>query len=316
VAVTRPATTAPSTRSARLGLTAIALAAAGWALAAIVARRLFDSGVSPLDLSAARSVIAGLGLAPVLFRSHITDRLPVLHVICLGLSIALVNATYYLAIERLPVAVAIVLQYTAPVLVVGWTALIWRRPLSGEVLVALVAAVVGVVLVVELLGGDVGALSAAGIGFGLASAVLFGAYSLLAEPASRVYGALGAMARAFAIASIFWVLVQVLRGPPQELLIWRNAPEILFVGIAGTLLPFLLYVWGIGRVRAERATIAATLEPVFAAAAAWIWLGQTLKLTQLLGGVLVLGAVLLLQRRFFVRDYGFRKSRRKNEPQS
>jgi drug/metabolite transporter, DME family len=314
--MSHPGLTAPATRSARLGFTAIALAAAGWALAAIVARRLFDSGVSPLDLSAARSVIAGLGLAPALLRSHGTDRLPVPHVICLGLSIALVNAAYYLAIERLTVAVAIVLQYTAPALVVGWTALIWRRPPSREILVALVAAVVGVVLVVELVGGDVGGLSAAGVGFGLASAVLFGAYSLLAEAASRVYGALGAMARAFAVASTFWVLVQFLRGPPEELLIWRNVPEILFVGIVGTLLPFLLYVWGIGRVRAERATIAATLEPVFAAAAAWVWLGQTLTLTQLLGGMLVLGAVLLLQRRFFVPDYGYRKSQRKNEFES
>jgi DME family drug/metabolite transporter len=151
------------------------------------------------------------------------------------------------------------------------------------------------VLIVQLVGGQIGALSPAGVGFGLASALLFAAYSLLAEPASHVYGALGAMARAFVVASVFWVLVQILRGWPQGIFRFENVPEILFVGIAGTLLPFLLYVWGISRVRAERATIAATLEPVFAAAAAWVWLNQALSFMQLLGGALVLGAVCVLQ---------------------
>jgi drug/metabolite transporter, DME family len=293
--MSHPGLTLSLSRSARLGFGAIALAAAGWAVAAIVARRLFDAGVSPLDLSAARSVIAGLGLVPVLLARRPTRRFPVAHVVALGLSIALVNAAYYLAIERLSVAVAIVLQYTAPAIVVGWTALIQQRRPSNEIVLALIAAVIGVVLIVQLVGGQIGALSPAGVGFGLASALLFATYSLLAEPASHVYGALGAMARAFVVASVFWVLVQILRGWPQGIFRFENVPEILFVGIAGTLLPFLLYVWGISRVRAERATIAATLEPVFAAAAAWVWLNQALSFMQLLGGALVLGAVCVLQ---------------------
>lgn len=271
------------------------MAAAGWATAAIVARRLFDVGVSPLDLSAARSVIAGVGLAPVLFRSRARVNLVTPRVVWLGLSIALVNAAYYLAIERLSVAVAIVLQYTAPALVVGWTVVTQRRLPSTEVVVALIAAVAGVALIVEIVGSAVGALDRAGVAFGLASAVLFATYSLLADSASRNYGAIGAMARAFTVASGFWLIVQIIRGWPQELFATNNVPEVLFVGIAGTLIPFLAYVWGISRVRAERATIAATLEPVFAAAAAWVWLGQTLSLMQLLGGALVVAAVCVLQ---------------------
>lgn len=291
-----PVETIDSHRPARLGYVAIGLAAGGWAVAAIAARRLFEAGVEPFDLSAARSIIAGIGLAPAFLGSRkTTGHLPQVYLVGFGLSIALVNAVYYLAIERLPVAVAIVLQYTAPALVVGWAALVSRRAPSRDVMAALVLAVVGVALVVELVGGEFTSLNGAGIVFGFMSAALFATYSLLAERAARVYGALGAMARAFLVASVFWIIFEIPRAWPQELFAPKNLPDVLFVGIGGTLLPFLLYVWGIRQIRAERATIAATLEPVFAATAAWIWLGQTLSVVQLVGGALVLVAVAMLQ---------------------
>jgi drug/metabolite transporter (DMT)-like permease len=289
-------------QQARLGFGAIALAACGWAIAAIVARRLFDDGVAPADLSAARSVITAVGLGVVLRRATpARGRLARIHIIALGLSIALVNVAYYLAIERLSVAVAIVLQYTAPALVVGWTTIIRRRPPSVDVLVALVGAVVGVALVAQVIGGEVTTLDGAGVLFGLSSAVLFATYSLLAEPAGRALGALEATARAFLVAGCFWIVVEIFRGWPNELFAADHLVDVMFVSIAGTLLPFLLYVWGIGQVSAERATIAATLEPVFAAAAAWVWLGQGLSVLQSLGGALVLVAIWVLQIKGTIR---------------
>ena len=292
--------TDPGTRdgSTILGFAAIATAAFGWAVAAVVARRLFDDGVEPFELSAARSVIAALGLSFIFLRpNHIRRPVPAARIVVLGLSIALVNLVYYLAIERLSVAIALVLQYTAPVLVVTWTALARRQTPSRDITIALLSAVAGVALVVELIGGEIDSLSVAGLAFGFASAIFFACYSLLAESVGRTYGAVGAMARAFAIAAAFWILFQIPRGWPDELFTTSNVPRVLFVGVAGTLAPFLLYVWGIGRVRAERATITATLEPVFAAGAAWLWLNQSLTPTQIVGGLLVLGAVCVLQLR-------------------
>jgi DME family drug/metabolite transporter len=74
-----------------------------------------------------------------------------------------------------------------------------------------------------------------------------------------------------------------------------NLPEVAFVGVAGTLVPFFLFTWGVGRIRAERAAIAATLEPVIAAVVAWAWLGQHLSGLQVVGGALVVAAVVSLQ---------------------
>lgn len=127
-----------------------------------------------------------------------------------------------------------------------------------------------------------------------AAAVFFSIYTVLSEDAGAAFGTIGAMFRGFVIASVFWVLFQIPRGWPSTLTDVDTVPKVLFVGIGGTLLPFLLYVWGIGHVRAERAAIAATLEPPLGGLIAWVWLGQTLLPAQIAGGLLVIGAILLL----------------------
>lgn len=277
------------------------MAAALWAVAASVARNLFDSGVPPIELVQARALIGavGLGLIPGAWRQAAkgAGSASWFHVVGLGLSIAAVNAAYYLAIERLAVAVAIVLQYTAPALVVAWVAVRTRRRPETVVLVALFGAVAGVVLASELLAGDIGTLDGVGIALGLAAAVMFATYTLLSQSVAAAYGPLGALARAFAVAALVWIVFQIPRGVPESLIERANIPEVLFVGIAGTILPFILYLWGITKVAAERAAIAATLEPVLAGVVAWIWLGQTLSPMQLAGGALALGAVGMLQAR-------------------
>lgn len=281
-------------------LLAIAAAALFWAVAATVARDLFDNGVPPIQLVEARAVLSALGLAliPASWRSRGRSvAAPGWIVVALGASIALVNAAYYTAISRLAVAVAIVLQYLGPGMVVAWTAFTSRRRPSTEVLIAVILAFTGVVFVSEVLGGDVGSVDLVGLGAGLASAVFFAAYTLQSERAAARYGSIGAVFRAFAAASLLWVLYQAPQGWPAPLFQPQNLPKVLFVGIVGTLMPFLLYVWAVGRLRSERAVIAATLEPLFAGIVAWLWLGQVLSVMQIAGGVLILGAVLYLQLR-------------------
>ncbi|MFP5298771.1 MAG: EamA family transporter [Actinomycetota bacterium] len=96
------------------GLLAIAAAAVLWAVAANVARSLFDDGVPPVELAASRAwiALAGLGLLRP-WRVSPARGLSRPRLVGLGLAIALVNAVYYIAIQRLDVAVAIVLEYTA-----------------------------------------------------------------------------------------------------------------------------------------------------------------------------------------------------------
>jgi len=278
------------------GLVAVAAAAVLWAVSASVAGSLFADGVEPLHLTEARSLITLVGLVLLRpWRLPAKGRLGPRWLLALGLAIGLVNAAYYIAIDRLAVAVAIVIQYMAPAVVVVGAAVQRRTAPSPDVLVALIVALTGVALVAGVGAGELADTDAIGVAAALASAVLFGSYTLISERAGAVYGAVGTMFRAFAVSTGFWILFQVFRGWPAELVAPENLPRVVFVGIAGTLVPFLLYLWGIGRVRAERAVIAATLEPPAAAIVAWVWLGQTLTVSQLFGGAMVLVAIISLQ---------------------
>lgn len=281
----------------RLGYLAVAAAAALWAVAAVVARRLFDAGVSPVELTESRAVLALAGFSLLRTSWRRPELRPRWVIVALGVALALVNATYYVAVSRIPVAAALVIQYTAPALIVGWTSLTARRLPPREVTGALAAALVGVVLVVDLPGSVSGGVDRLGVLVAISSAVFFASYTVLAERAGGSYGPAGAMFRGFAVAALLWLAYQAPRGIPSELLERSNLPEVLYVGVAGTLLPFLLFTWGLQRVRAERASIAATLEPVIAAVVAWIWLDQTLTGVQVAGGMLVVGAVVSLQLR-------------------
>lgn len=288
----------PSASGTRIGLLAIAAAASLWALGAVVAADLFEAGITPFELTEARAVVAALGLAALIARgtrSASGPAMPRSSLIAFGLSIALVTACYYVAIDRLAVAVAIVIQYTAPVLVVTYMALIARKSPSPRVVASLIGAFVGVALVSGFVTSGLGEVDGVGLLAAAGSSVFFASYTILSQQAERAYGPLGAMLRAFLVSAAFWIGVQVFNGWPEKLFAPEHLPQVLFVGIAGTLIPFGLFVWGIGRVRAERASIAATLEPVLAAIAAWVWLDQPLGAVQVVGGILVVGAVLSLQ---------------------
>ena len=281
-----------------LGLLAVVGAAACWGVAAAVAKDLFEAGVEPIELAQARSYVAAIGfsLLPGAWSGGVgVDRRSAPALVGLGLSIPAVNAVYYLAIERLAVAVALVLQYSAPVLVVAWTAVRTRKLPRPLLLATLVAAVVGVVLVSELPAGDIGSLDGIGLVLGLAAAVFFAAYTLLNEATGTRFGPIPAMARAFAVAAASWLVYQVPRGFPHDLVAPDNVLRVLFIGVGGTLVPFLLFIWGVSKVKSEKAAITATVEPPLAGAIAWLWLGETLSAMQVAGGVLILGAVAALQ---------------------
>ena len=289
---------ADRTAQGTLGLAAIAVAATMFAIAGAVAANLFDAGVTPVELAQVRAAVAfvGLLLVPAARRGRgrgLVPRVVLLH----GTSLALVTVSYYIALDHLTVAVAIVFQYTGPAMVVSWTAIKARRWPSLRILLCLVMAVAGAALISEIASGRLGSLNLVGVAAGLGSAVLFASMSVLSEISADVFGPLGATLRAWGVAVVLWALYGLAVRWPERALDVELLPQVLFVSIFGTLAAFLLYVWGIERVRAERASIALTLEPVVAAAVAWVWLAQSLSAVQMAGAALVISAVVALPRR-------------------
>ncbi|HYT25827.1 MAG TPA: EamA family transporter [Actinomycetota bacterium] len=287
--------------SATLGaLLRVVAAAACWGLAAVFAKHAFEHGVPPARMAEARVLVALAVLGPLLawHRPALLrpprSSLPVL--LAFGVCIAAVNFTYYVAIDHLAVGVAISLQYTGPVLVLGFSALVARRAPGGLAWVAAGLTLAGAVLVSQALDGlDV--LDGTGLLAGLTSAVLFAAYLLTAERAGRLgvppetvllWGFVAAVA-VWSVAAPWWSWPLARLGDP------RVALAVLGVGVVGTLVPFFLAVGAVRVIPAATAAIAASSEPVFAAGLAWLLLGQQLAAAQLAGGALVVAGVMLAQ---------------------
>jgi drug/metabolite transporter (DMT)-like permease len=287
----------------RLGYLAVAAAAVLWALGGTYARVLIDRGASPVELTEARAFIAvaGIGLVLAARRRPSPSRpgrriLPMM--VGFGLALAAANFTYYFAISLLPVAVAIVIQYTAPGLVVLVKAVEEGKPPSGRVLLALALAFAGVVALSEVyrvIGGSAAGVDFLGVGAALASSVAFASYVLLGEKVQALFGAERSTFCGFAVASVFWLGVQAVRGRPDTLLEPDFIPGILFLGTAGTIAPFLLFLWGLRIVTASPAGIVSTLEPVAAAVLAYLMLGQTLTLAQIVGATSVIVGITVVQ---------------------
>jgi drug/metabolite transporter (DMT)-like permease len=289
-------------RAATLGaLLRVVVAAACWGLAAVFAKHVFERGVPPVRLAEARVAVAVAVLAPLLaWRSSRLLRPPpgTLPLLAgFGACVAAVNLSYYLAIDHLPVGVAVSLQYTGPAMVLAVTALAGSAPRHGRLAwLAAGITLAGAVLVSRALEG-LGGLDVPGVAAGLASAVTFAAYLLTAELAGR-RGAHPAttLLWGFLTAVAIWSLVAPWWSWPLEALGDPGvALAVAGVGVVGTLVPFALAVGAVRVISAATAGIAATSEPLFAAAFAWVLLGQRLAPPQLAGGALVVAGVVLAQ---------------------
>ena len=295
--------TRPNRAATMAALLRVVLAGACWALAAVLAKHAFERGMPPVRLAEARVAVALVALAPVLAwrRPDLLRPPPGTWPILVGFGacIAAVNLCYYLAIDHLQVGVAVSLQYTGPAMLLAATTLLMRGVSADPGRLAWAAAgltLAGAILVSRALEG-LGGLDVPGVAAGLASAVLFATYLLTAELAGRrgvapattlLWGFLVAVA-IWAVAAPWW------SWPVGSLYDPGVAAAVLGVGLLGTLLPFALAVGAVRVISAATAGIAATAEPVFAAAFAWLLLGQHLNPAQLAGGTLVVTGVILAQ---------------------
>jgi drug/metabolite transporter (DMT)-like permease len=299
------ASPANSSIYALIGAAMAMSAAIMWGTNGVISRFLLERGITPLTLVETRSLIAALGMGGLLLcvargRFRVRQRdLPLL--LLFGLALAIVTYAYFLAVKLLPVAVAVMIQYTGPTLIALYTAVEKRRLPPGRIWAALGLTLGGIALLAGL-GSLLAGTTAAGItllgvlvAFGSAVAMAF--YMLVGERLGKRMHPQASVFYGFALASVVWLALQ----PPWQFQTAALAPDalplVLAVGIVGTLIPFGLFLAAVNRLDATRAAILATLEPVTAALISWVWLGEHLDAWQLLGGLLVLVGVTIVQLR-------------------
>jgi drug/metabolite transporter (DMT)-like permease len=281
------------------GYALVAAAAAMFGLNGSMARSLIDDGLSAVRLAQLRSLGSLVILAAFLLvaqreRLRVDRRdLPALAVLGVA-GLALVHATYFLAIDRLQIGVAVTIQYLAPMLLLVWLRVGHGRRLAGGLWGAVALSLVGCFLVVEAY--RPGELDALGVAFSFAAAVTFAFYMVGSERAGHRHEPVTTLVWAFAFASLFWAVATPWWSFPfAELDSAEAAALALGVIVVGTLLPFLCIVAALRHIPASRAAVVATLEPVLAALFAAFLHDEALAAPQLAGGAAVLAAVVWVQ---------------------
>ena len=295
----------------RLGYIMVATAATLFAVNGSVSKVVLDSGLSSLELAQIRNTFAALlflaflvVFAPSRLR---VGRRELLFLVAFGVvGIALVQWLYFVAIDNLPVGVALLIEFTAPLFVALFARFVYKEHIRRRIWVAVGLCITGLALVVELWQGV--AFSTVGVTAAFGGALALTAYLLMAERERRHRDAASLSFYGFLVAALLWAVIQPLWDFPWDVLgdsvslqgnlADRTAPVwllVAFVIVVGTMITFSLLTGALRHISATRASIVATLEPVVATAVAWAWLDETFGPTQLIGGAVVIVGIFVAQ---------------------
>lgn len=285
----------------KIGYFFVVAAALLWAISGTASKFIFASGVSPVELVQFRA--AGSAVILFLVFRVINPSLLLIapkkagYFVLLGALLAVTQFTYLFAISKTLVAVAILLQYQAPLVVAIYMYFVVREKLSTTTVVAMFCSLIGCYLVVGGYSLNILSMSKIGILSGLCSAVTFAFYTIASESGMRQHSPWTVLFYALTTAAVILNIVY----PPFHALGRSHALEtwwwIFFVTLFGTILPFAFYNLGIQRIRPAHASVTATLEPIAAAVISYLFLGEILDPWQSVGSVIVITAIIILQQK-------------------
>ncbi len=273
-------------------------AACLWGSLGLFGRIAFDYGASPLQVGSVRAALAFLGVLPLaLARPHtlrVAARdLPLL-ILYGAVGVGFFYYIYLVAIERLPIAVAASLLYTAPAFVVAFAWGMRWEPIRPARLVPLLLVLTGAFLVT----GAFRALprvDPGGIAAGVASGVAYAFYTVLGKRIRRRHDVLTTIAYAYGVGAVVLAMV----SPPWTVLAEHPGATgvLVLLGLGPTLLAAVLFYAGIRHIDASTASMLATIEPVIAALIGLVWLAEPLPLATVVGTALILSAAIMLRPR-------------------
>ena len=274
----------------------ILAAAALWGIIGVWNRRLMAGGLSPYSIVVVRNC-GGLGLLTAALRDRSVFRVERQHLkYFFGtgvVSVVLFTVCYFSCQEICSLAVASILLYTAPAIVVVLSALLWREPVTKKKLLALGLTLVGCALVCGVFSGAL-TVTGGGIALGLGAGFYYALYSIFGRYALAHYGPMTVTVWTFVFAGAASL---VLVRPAELAALAQPSMALTAVGlvVCSTVLPYILYTRGLARVEAGKASILASLEPVVASVAGVVLFGEPMSPLTAAGIVCVLAGVYILR---------------------
>ena len=265
--------------------------------------------ISALLLAFWRNLLVCAALVPALFfirRSLLRiNASQIRFYVFYGLLLALFNSIWVLSVQANGAAVATVLAYSSA----GFTAIlafwIFKEKLGIPKITAVVLSLIGCVMVSNAYSAEMWKLNPLGISTGLLSGVLFAGYTLFGkEAAGRGINVWTSLLYSFAFGSIFILMFNLIPGLPGSAgsytalipdLTEKGWLILVVLAFVPTVLGFGLYNMSMDYLPASITNLLATTEPALTAVEAYIFLDERMTLIQIIGGVIILSAVLIVQ---------------------
>ena len=271
---------------------------------------MIEAGMSALQVTQMRVLGAALVAGAVLFildrRSFRVPRGQRLALVVMGvIGVGLLQASYALAVELLPVGIALLLEYLAVPMVAVFAFVVFKERVRTRIWVSIGLIMAGLAVVAQIWNSS---LNVVGTLWALVAALSLSTYFLVGEKQMETISPLALMFWSMTIAAVFWAFISgwwrldpsvfaqsvpltgVLEGVPAPmwmLLLWNV--------VMGSFAPFLLSLAAIKKLSATAAGIAATSEIVFAFIVAWLWIGENLSGSQIIGAAVVLSGIIVAQ---------------------
>lgn len=310
-----PGVTPAARRSLWLGYMLYVLGALTFALNGTVSKAILLSGVDSARLSQLRVTGAFLFLLAFVAINR-PERLRIERrewpfLVAYGVfGVAMTQYLFFVALQYLPVGVALLIEFTAPVFVALWFRFVLREPTRRTVWLALTIALVGLALVAEVWQGF--SFEAIGLFAALGAALALSAHYLITDRQMRQpepRDPVSLTMWGFGFAAMFWMVVQPWWSFPWSELsgnsdaglgtIIGERPLWLLTAwmiALGTVVPFWLVVTSMRHLRASQASVIGLTEPLLAIIVAWLVLSESLAIVQLIGGAFILAGVVLAER--------------------
>jgi drug/metabolite transporter (DMT)-like permease len=297
-------------RRPAVGITAVSFAALMFGFNASTVKIILGTEISPEQLVLFRASITALMAGIVLLFTNrkafkvTMKELPVL--IFYGIfGIALMQWSYSNAVSLLPISVALLIEYTAIVIVPLVSLLLFKEKVRPRLWFGIAAVLVGLAIVSNLWNSN---LNPIGVAWAFMAAVCLSIYFLIGEHTQRKRDAMSTLFYTFAVASVFWAIMNFIN--PAKMIdinlvfnlggnlsgismpVWAG---LLWIGIMGSFIPMLLDYIALGNLSATAVGVIATAETVFATIFAWAWLNESMTTLEVIGGLIVVAGIILAE---------------------
>jgi drug/metabolite transporter (DMT)-like permease len=294
-------------RRTGVGVVMVVTSGALFAVNGTVSKLVLRAGIDAPQLTLLRAAGAFAGLLLICLalgprRLRLTAReLPLI----IGYGIAgffLVPMLYFVAISRMPVGIALLFEYTAPLLVALWARFGQRQRVKPRLWAGLALSLAGLACVAEVW-GDL-ALDGVGVLAGFGAAALLAVYYVAGARGVQRRDTLSLTTWAFGASAVAGLVTRAVTegtGGWEPLTTSSHGVPVAllcaYVVVLGSIVPYLLVTGALRYLPATSVGIIGMVEPVIAAAFAWVTLGagEALNAAQLAGGLLVLAGVALAE---------------------